>query len=129
MLKEAYASFNEQFTTIPCIIRDMSDTGAKLQFEDMWMVPDEFTLHIPLDGVQIRCKRTRSDGKLIGVRFLSAPVTSNLRRRQIINPPPLSGGGAQSQPARTGATNEPPETPSETPAARHRRRTTFGRRR
>jgi hypothetical protein len=61
----------------PCIIRDMSATGAKLEvvFEKSVIsrsVPDTFRLVLKADRSEVDCEVAWRRGNFCGVRFLSA---------------------------------------------------------
>lgn len=69
--KAGVISYQNHSLSNDCIIRDMSDTGAKLRFEKRTIVPDKFTLIIPVDGKKVDCQvRWRNDIEL-GVEFVS----------------------------------------------------------
>ena len=70
---------------IPCLIRDMSTTGAKLQLREGWdnaiksnaSKLDRIRLVIRQDRVMYDCKIIRRSGTELGVKFLTAskPIT------------------------------------------------------
>jgi hypothetical protein len=68
-LKSAKIIFNKKQSVIDCFVRDLSDTGAKLQVGDVVAIPRNFTL-ILNDGSRHECERVRAQGTEIGVRFL-----------------------------------------------------------
>ena len=68
-LKSAKIVFNKKQSVIDCFVRDMSDTGAKLQVADLLAIPRTFTL-VFHDGTSHECERVRAYGTEIGVRFL-----------------------------------------------------------
>jgi len=68
-LKSAKIIFNKKQSVIDCFVRDVSDTGAKLQVGDVVAIPRKFTL-IFNDGSSHECERVRASGTEIGVRFL-----------------------------------------------------------
>jgi hypothetical protein len=68
-LKSAKIIFNKKQSVIDCFVRDLSDTGAKLQVGDLPAIPRHFTL-ILNDGSAYECERVRAYGTEIGVRFL-----------------------------------------------------------
>ncbi|TCD10967.1 PilZ domain-containing protein [Oricola cellulosilytica] len=126
VLKEAFASFNEQFSAVPCRVRNMSEKGAMLHFDDMSLVPDEFMLHVPLDGIKVKCRRVRNAGPYCGVEFISAPERSNMHRRQIVAPTRADDESERARPApRDDGGQRAAEAPSAPPS---RRKPTFGRR-
>ncbi|HVT52118.1 MAG TPA: PilZ domain-containing protein [Dongiaceae bacterium] len=69
-LKSAKIVFNKKQSVIDCFVRDVSDTGAKLQVADLLAVPRSFTLLFN-DGTSHECERVRARGTEIGVRFLN----------------------------------------------------------
>ena len=109
MLKQGFVSFNEQFSAIDCTVRDLSETGARLAFDGLDVIPDRFTLHIPLDGIQVPCERRWTRGRLCGVAFTGPATPSNLIKRQKIDlaPPDLAAPGAA--PATTKDSQAAPE--------------------
>jgi len=84
VLKGALAAFNEEFSAIPCTIRNISETGAKVQFEGGWFVPDRFTLHVKVDGYKAECERVWHRGSECGVRFTSEKIRTGAPRQQSI---------------------------------------------
>jgi hypothetical protein len=68
-LKSAKIVFNKKQSVIDCFVRDVSDTGAKLQVADLLAVPRHFTLMFH-DGSTHECERVRAHGTEIGVRFI-----------------------------------------------------------
>jgi len=68
-LKSAKIIFNKKQSVIDCFVRDVSDTGAKLQVGDLVAIPRNFTL-IFNDGSSHECERVRAYGNELGVRFL-----------------------------------------------------------
>ena len=56
-------------TTIECIIRNMSETGAALEVESQAGIPDSFTLLIKPERIKRDCQVAWRSGKRIGVRF------------------------------------------------------------
>jgi hypothetical protein len=69
-LKSAKIIFNKKQSVIDCFVRDVSDTGAKLQVGDLAGIPRTFTL-IFNDGSSHQCERVRAHGNEIGVRFMN----------------------------------------------------------
>ncbi|MES1153127.1 MAG: PilZ domain-containing protein [Dongia sp.] len=70
-LKSAKIVFNKKQSLIDCFVRDVSDTGAKLQVGDVVAIPRNFTL-VFNDGSSHECERVRAHGNEIGVRFLQS---------------------------------------------------------
>jgi hypothetical protein len=40
----------------PCVVRDISSTGAALEFPDLIRIPDEFTLIMPDERLKLLCR-------------------------------------------------------------------------
>jgi hypothetical protein len=53
----------------PCVVRDISSTGAALDFSDLIRIPDEFTLIIPADRLKLSCRVVWRSEYRVGVRF------------------------------------------------------------
>ena len=84
-LKGAHAAFNHEFSAVPCTVRDESETGAKLQFDEAWWVPDQFTLLVEIDGYKVECEKVWHKGNLYGVRFTSEKMKTGMARRQSVD--------------------------------------------
>ncbi len=84
-LKGAYAAFNNEFSDVPCTLRDESETGAKLEFENGWWVPDRFTLFVEIDGYKVECEKVWHKGKIYGVQFTGPKETIATQRRQKVD--------------------------------------------
>jgi zona occludens toxin (predicted ATPase) len=68
-LKPGLIVFNNGFSTIECMVRNLSESGAQLKVESLIGIPDEFQLKLKDAGIaraQIAWKR----GKTIGVKFI-----------------------------------------------------------
>lgn len=61
--------FNNRRTAIDCLIRDISDTGARLRFSDSISIPDSFELHIPQKSQTLRVSVRWRHGMDVGVAF------------------------------------------------------------
>ena len=77
----AMITFSNMRVTVPCMVADMSGTGAQLtfakstitQFGDLDHLPQKFTLVLKADRRQVESEvKWRREGK-IGVRFLGPP--------------------------------------------------------
>ncbi|MEC9342954.1 MAG: PilZ domain-containing protein [Pseudomonadota bacterium] len=82
VLKSGIASFNDDFSTIPCVMRNVTEDGARLDFEALTPLPAHFMLHVGLDGFQIECQRVWTEGKACGVRFVGEKLPTRLFRTQ-----------------------------------------------
>jgi hypothetical protein len=86
MLKAGVVAYNDRHVTIPCLVRDVSATGARLRIEASVTAPDTFDLVIDLDGMEASCQVVWRKGADLGVRFLAAPRTVSAKRVQVISP-------------------------------------------
>jgi hypothetical protein len=85
VLKGGIVAFNERFSTLPCMIRDISATGARLRIDGSINAPDTFELIVELDGLEADCEVVWRKGSEIGVRFTSPPRTLTPRRTQVVD--------------------------------------------
>lgn len=65
--------FNNRQTAIDCLIRDISDHGARLRFSDSISIPDSFELHIPQKHQTLRVTARWRHGMDVGVSFADLP--------------------------------------------------------
>ncbi len=82
-----------------CVVRDLSDGGAKLKVKNSKHVPDLFRLTIELDGLLAKCQvMWRNDEGEIGVKFEEPAVAIPPARKQVIYPPMARPGKAEYKP-------------------------------
>jgi hypothetical protein len=61
-------------TTLPCSISDISESGARLLLQQDAELPEKFILLLTPQGDPRRiCQLAWRDGKVLGVRFLQRP--------------------------------------------------------
>ena len=65
--------FNNGQSTLDCLIRNLSDTGAKLTVSAAVTLPDCFDLFIPQKSMTRRVRIVWWRGEEVGVRFEDAP--------------------------------------------------------
>lgn len=82
-LKAGIISFNNRHSTLPCRVRDISQTGARLEAAAA-SVPDTFQLIIELDGIEADCAVVWRRVNLVGIKFLSEPRHSGPKRLQVL---------------------------------------------
>lgn len=73
LLKAGQLLAKNGLLSFKCTVRDLSDTGARLQVEDPVGIPEHFELVIELDGLRADCEVVRRKGNEMGVRF-SGPI-------------------------------------------------------
>jgi hypothetical protein len=67
-------------TPYPCIVRDISSTGAKIEMVKgkynpdggSGFLPNQFSLTMPLDRTRVECQSMWRRGAFVGARFLGA---------------------------------------------------------
>ena len=72
-----------------CVVRDLSEGGAKLKVQDASVVPELFQLTIELDGLVAKCQvmwRNPNSNEL-GVKFDGPAKIVEATRKQVIYPP------------------------------------------
>lgn len=69
-IKGATIVFNDRKSTLSCRVRDLSASGARLDFSTQQLLPHEFDLHVAGSPVR-RCGLCWARGTLVGVQFLA----------------------------------------------------------
>ena len=64
--------FNNRFSLLDCIVRDLSETGAQVAFAHPVTLPSEIELEIPTRGLSALARVMWSNGKNHGLMFLGA---------------------------------------------------------
>jgi hypothetical protein len=65
-------AFNNQYCSVDCLVRNMSQNGAKLVFEGTVLLPGEFDLTLPQKGENRRARIVWREQDEAGVTFLQA---------------------------------------------------------
>lgn len=124
ILKGALIVFAARHSALPCVVRDLSDTGAHI-VADVAAIPNQFTLIIELDGFEADCEIVWRKQKDAGLRFVSPPRTVAPKRAQVVkemttHPAPaptlrrssLAGAGPSvAAPSAAGPVQLPPAQP------------------
>ena len=84
VLKAGIVAFNGRHSTMPCVVRDLSDTGARLLVTSSIGVPDTFELIIELDGIEANCEVVTRTAREVRVKFPTPPRYVIARRTQIV---------------------------------------------
>jgi hypothetical protein len=71
----AFVYFENSSTAIDCIVRDLSDTGARLQFPKPQNLTELLDLHIPVKGRSFHAAMRWYDGDEIGIAFYASATT------------------------------------------------------
>ena len=84
ILKGATIAFNDRSSTMSCVVRDISDTGARLRLTKGQVVPSRFELFIDIDGIEVPCAVAWRRGDEVGVVFEAPPTRVTPRRMQVV---------------------------------------------
>ncbi|WP_269583127.1 PilZ domain-containing protein [Roseibium sp. Sym1] len=84
VFKKGKMVFQHGLRSIPCIVRNISDGGALLEFEQAYMLPKEFDLHIDLEAYEVTCERRWEEGLRCGVQFISEKRPTSAQRAQVL---------------------------------------------
>ncbi len=69
-LLRARMIFNEGRSTLDCVVRNMSATGARIEISDSIALPEVFDLHIPHKGRKRAARLMWRDNGVIGAEFV-----------------------------------------------------------
>lgn len=86
VLLKGVVAWNDEFSSASCTVRDLSETGAKIQLESPAAIPANFVLHVEVGGWKAECERVWLEGLMMGVRFTSERQRSRLHRDQMLKP-------------------------------------------
>lgn len=84
MLKGGVIAFSARHATLPCVVRDRSGSGARLQVQQAAIVPDTFELIVELDGLEVPAEVVWRTAKEVGIRFLATPERVAPKRAQTV---------------------------------------------
>jgi hypothetical protein len=68
----AFVYFEGRGTAVDCVVRDISDSGARLQFDKPLALSEILDLHIPIKGQTFHAENRWRNGAQIGVAFRAA---------------------------------------------------------
>lgn len=84
VLKTGQIQINQNYSEIPCRLRNTSETGALIEVAEKYIVPDSFTLCIPMDGFSVACQIARRNGTKIGIQFVGEKQPLSMEKTQSI---------------------------------------------
>ncbi len=67
-----HIAYNKCLSTIDCVVRNFSEDGAKIEFDNLALLPDEFDLLIAKDARSFRAKLAWRSGNQAGLTFRPA---------------------------------------------------------
>lgn len=71
-------AFNTRASTMDCLVRNFTATGAKLEMSSAVMLPDAFDLAIPCKGIETRARVIWRREEAIGVAFAQPEATADI---------------------------------------------------
>ncbi|MEO1280350.1 MAG: PilZ domain-containing protein [Pseudomonadota bacterium] len=84
VLKGAVAAFSGRSITVPCMVKDISQSGVRIRALGNVNIPDQFVLTIDLDGLEADCEVVWRNDKELGARFIGAARKIGSKRKQSI---------------------------------------------
>jgi PilZ domain len=66
-------AFNDRNSTLACVVRDFSVSGAKIEFEDPTLIPDEVDFIVARKGLSCRARMIWRDRYAAGLMFSDLP--------------------------------------------------------
>jgi CheY-like chemotaxis protein len=117
LLKGGVIAFSARHATIPCVLRDLSEGGARLQVAQSSAVPDTFELIVELDGLEVPCQVVWRKVTEVGVAFLDKPNHVSPKRVQIVNQTGPVGKATLRRPPSGQPTPPAARMPAQTPSA------------
>lgn len=84
VLKSGIVCFNHRHSTLPCAVRDISESGAKVSSPHALNIPDTFELYVELDGLWAECTVVWRRSDTVGVHFTSPPKVAEPKRKQVV---------------------------------------------
>lgn len=70
-----------------CILRNISDTGALLEFDQANCLPMHFDVQVELDAMEVPAQWIRQDGARVGIKFTGPFKDINAARKQVFKSP------------------------------------------
>jgi hypothetical protein len=108
VLKRGVLTSAGGFVSHPCIVRNQSASGAKIELLSPQLLVGELSLHIELDGTHVACRRVWQRGLLIGLLFVGDKQRSRLAKSQLVS----TSENALPKQFRGGADAASPSTPA-----------------
>jgi len=70
-----FVYFDKRRGVMSCLVRDLSDEGARIIFSETVTIPDVVNLHIPQKDITLRARVTWRRGDEIGLGFSASAST------------------------------------------------------
>jgi PilZ domain len=72
-LKGGTLYFNKGYSSLECVIRDLSETGARIQMGETFGVPSRFTMSISGEETRVEASLRWRNSRSIGLSFPPRP--------------------------------------------------------
>jgi len=79
--RAAITRFDGPLSPVPCVLLEISKSGARIHVHDSSLVPDSFQLHVETDNTVHVCNVVWRKAEEVGVQFLDAPPGGAVRKR------------------------------------------------
>jgi hypothetical protein len=91
--------FNNRMTTIDCIVKNISSTGARVALDNTLAVPTEFDIYIPQRGRSHHARLIWRDKDSIGIDFIDAPsqAATQSHNAAASSPPEMAGASVETR--------------------------------
>lgn len=76
-LLRGFVYFDNSPSAVECVVRDISETGARLKFQNFPAIADTLELHVPVKGQKFRANVEWHEDGEIGIAFFDASEPSN----------------------------------------------------
>jgi hypothetical protein len=73
---EGHVAFNDRYSTVTCLVRNMSQNGAKIVFEAAAFIPSAFDVLIPQRGESRRARIVWREDTQAGITFVESEKTA-----------------------------------------------------
>ncbi len=84
-LKGVLVSFNDGFSAVEGVLKNMSEAGGLLVVKDGMIVPNTFYLYCELDGWKVECEVKRRQNNNIGFQYVSEFEQFKPTRHQMVS--------------------------------------------
>jgi PilZ domain len=73
VLKGGTLHFNKGYSSLECVVRDLSETGARIQMGETFGVPSRFMMSISGEDERVEASLRWRNARSIGLSFLPQP--------------------------------------------------------
>lgn len=69
---------NDRYSTVECIVRDLSESGARLQTPEGYLPPRKFGFELPTKTLSANARKIWSSGNLHGIMFYNRRIRAKM---------------------------------------------------